>query len=96
MTKAELDKLRSSGATVKTVRQAPKKAEPEPKLQDSLKQITDSLSQGQMQMAEALVTAVRSNAAPEAKPIPYRFIIKRNKRGLMEEVEAYPITEDQT
>lgn len=97
MTKAELEKLRSKGAVVRTIKEAEKKPDPKPdtSMQDALEAITKSLSEGQMQLAEKLITVVRSNTEGGAKPVPFRFIIKRDRRGLMEEIEAYPITENQ-
>jgi hypothetical protein len=95
VTKAELAKLRNNGAVVRTVKPAQKKGEPKPdtSMGDALKMITESLSQGQLELAEKLTTVVKSNKDTSNKPMPYRFIIKRDRRGLIESIDAHPIME---
>jgi len=58
----------------------------------AMMEIAKDLQSGQRQFAEQLAAAIERNAA-RPKPIPYRFTIQRNKRGLIESVDAIPIDE---
>lgn len=56
--------------------------------------LAQELGQGQLALAEQIKTMVESMSEGRLKPIPFRFIIHRDKRGLMTEVEAHPILEN--
>lgn len=58
----------------------------------ALSDITLRLGEGQAYLAERL-KSVTPTPAEAIKPTPYRFIIQRDKRGLIESVDAYPIQE---
>ena len=57
-------------------------------------EIAKTLGEGQMMLVKKLETALITNQKQGVKPIPYRFTIKRDRRGLMETIDAYPILED--
>lgn len=56
--------------------------------------LAQTLGEGQMKLVKQLETVLIANQKEGVKPIPYRFKITRNRRGLMEYVDAYPLTED--
>lgn len=58
----------------------------------ALSDITLRLGESQANIVDKLKAVVQPPAAA-IKPTPYRFIIKRDKRGLIESVDAYPIQE---
>lgn len=85
--------------------QAPKVAPIQPKLDKAqaealenqtmaFQALASQLGSGQMMLAEKMITMVRDNQK-KTKPTPYRFIIQRNKRGLIETVDAHPIIDEE-
>jgi hypothetical protein len=98
MTKAEIAALQKRGANVTTIKEA-RKADPKPEQTPSVDQMSAvfaaiaselarSQSEGMSELAKAL-----QRPPTKSKPTPFRLIIKRNRRGLIEEIDAYPIVE---
>ena len=55
--------------------------------------LANELGKGQLALAEQIQTMVKANSG-RPKPIPYRFIINRDKKDrLIESVDAFPLEE---
>lgn len=64
------------------------------KTQVAIQELALSLGDGQMMLAEKLRTMVIDNQNTAKDPLPYRFEVTRDRKGLIEFIDAYPIMED--
>ncbi len=57
----------------------------------AMRSLAESLGQGSMMLAEKLESMVLHNQESTKEPVPYRFEVKRDRQGLIEHIDAYPI-----
>jgi hypothetical protein len=94
VTKAELDRMRASGASIKTLKAAEKTEAPTPPPDTSKEVVSalENLSETQRALAMSVVSALAKMAPPKATPAPvsFKFDIERDSRGLMKSIRATP------
>lgn len=60
----------------------------------ALQSLAATLGDGQMMLAEKLQTVVIDNQNSSKEPVPYRFTVQRDRKGLIEHIDAYPLKEE--
>ena len=60
---------------------------------DAIGDMASSLGQGQAMLANQLRMMTQENES-KTKLTPYRFTIQRNRKGLIETIDAHPIMDD--